>query len=296
MRPAPLPPGTPRAFTVAAARRRGVSVGRLRAKDLTMPFHGTRARTELDAAEALRLLMEVLPAQAFVCGLTAGALWGMPLSERDERDAWGRPRIGVPESDTRIRRPEVVGHRLHIAPEDVVERSGIRTLSVPRTWIDLSRVLPLGRLVAVTDAVLSRRNPLADLDDLRAADARFRGGRGAVRRREALELRDDRAESPRESMVRVILVLAGLPRPECNVDIFDRGEFVARVDLLYRDAGVIVEYDGDYHRDPDQWSRDQIRRARLEAMGYRVTVVTRRDFDDPQALVARIRRLLFARR
>lgn len=95
-------------------------------------------------------------------------------------------------------------------------------------------------------------------------------------------------------MVRVILVEAGLPRPECNVEIFDNGRFVARVDMLFPEVKLIVEYDGDYHRDPDQWSKDQIRRAELEALGYRVTVVTRRDFDDPTALVARIRRLLRA--
>ncbi len=37
-----------------------------------------------------------------------------------------------------------------------------------------------------------------------------------------------------------------------------------------------------------------MRRAELESLGYRMTVVTRRDFDDPIALIARIRRLLAA--
>lgn len=77
--------------------------------------------------------------------------------------------------------------------------------------------------------------------------------------------------------------------------IRDGWRFVARVDLLYRDARLVLEYDGDYHRDSSQWSRDQSRRAELESLGYRVTVVTARDFDDPGALVRRIRRLLSAR-
>ncbi|WP_076677230.1 MULTISPECIES: hypothetical protein [unclassified Microbacterium] len=68
----------------------------------------------------------------------------------------------------------------------------------------------------------------------------------------------------------------------------------ARVDLLYRFARQIIEYDGDHHRDPDQWSRDRVRRAELEPLGYRTTIVTRRDFDDPTMLSARIRRLLAA--
>lgn len=62
--------------------------------------------------------------------------------------------------------------------------------------------------------------------------------------------------------------------------------------MLYRKQKLIIEYDGDYHRDPDQWSRDQVRRAELEALGYRMTVVTARDFDNPRQLINRIRRLL----
>lgn len=62
--------------------------------------------------------------------------------------------------------------------------------------------------------------------------------------------------------------------------------------MLYRAQKLIIEYYGDYHRDPDQWSRDEMRRAELESLGYRFTVVTRRDFDDLPALTARIRRLL----
>lgn len=294
MRPSPLPPGTPVAFTVPAARARGISVGRLRAKDLSRPFHGARARRPLDELTRLRLLMDVLPPHAFACGVTAAALWHLPLSNADEVAAWSRPRVGVPVSQTRIRRPEVQGSRLLVSDDDVAESGGIALLAVPRLWVDLSHEQPLGRFVAITDAVLSPRHPRASLDDLRAADARFVGGRGSQRRRRALELCDGGSESPRESMVRVVLVEAGLPAPECNVDVFDGDRFVARVDMLYRDEKVVVEYDGDYHRDPDQWSRDQIRRAELESLGYRVVTVTRRDFDDTTAIVARVRRVLLS--
>jgi hypothetical protein len=154
--------------------------------------------------------------------------------------------------------------------------------------------MPLPRLLALTDALVSRRNPLTSIEALSELHRAFRGGRGSGNRERVLELVDDGSESPRESMLRLILVEAGLPRPECNVDIRERGRFVARVDILYRDARLVIEYDGDHHRHPDSWSRDQIRRAELEALGYRVTVVTRRDFDDPQRLVRRIRRLLGA--
>lgn len=292
MHPSPLPIDTPPAFTVADALAHGITRRRLRAMDLGRPFHGTRSRLPLLPEQRLRLLLAAVPPQAFVCGPTAAALWGLPLSAAMETDAWARFRFAVPPESTRIRRRGVIGHRLKVAPEDVVELRGIATLSPARVWIDISRDLPLPWMLAVTDALIARRGGLVELDELAAAHRRFLGGRGSQVRERALALADDGAESPRESMVRLILVQAGLPTPECNVVIDVGGRFVARVDMLFRDARLVIEYDGDQHRDPDRWSRDQIRRAELEALGYRVTVVTRRDFDDPDALVRRIRRLL----
>ncbi|MDI9890882.1 DUF559 domain-containing protein [Rhodococcus sp. IEGM 1404] len=144
----------------------------------------------------------------------------------------------------------------------------------------------------MTDHLLARRNPLCTREDLERMHRRLLGGRGSKVRRLALDLAVDGSESPKESELRVLLVMAGLPTPECNIEIFHGHRFVARVDLLYRDARLVIEYDGDYHRDPRQWSRDQSRRAELESLGYRVTTVTARDFDAPEVLLMRIRRLL----
>jgi hypothetical protein len=296
MHPSPLPPGTPIGFTVPDALTRGITPRRLRAKDLSSPFHGMRARRRLVGAETVSLLLAALPPHAFVCGTTAACLWGLPLAAQQEAEAWTRPRIGVPPAETRIRREGVLGHRLAVEGDDVVRRRGLAVLSPARTWVDVSRVMRLPRFLALTDALLSARHPLVSAEELARHHERFAGGRGARVRQRALELADGRAESPRESMVRLILIEAGLPRPECNVEIWHHRRFVARVDMLYADEWLVIEYDGDHHRDPDQWSRDQIRRAELESLGYRMIVVTRRDFDDPDALVRRIRRLLTAAR
>lgn len=294
MHPSPLPHDLPVAFTVSEALAHGIPAKRLRAKDLSAPFHGTRARGALTNESRLRLLLDAVPATAFVCGTTAAALWRLPLAAAVEADAWARPRIGVPTHETRVRHAGVIGQRLTIDDGDVRFVEGMLSLSPARTWIDVSRVLPPSRLLALTDVLIGRRRRLATLAELTEMHERFAGGRGARARNRALELADERAESPRESMVRLILIDAGLPAPECNVEIWDGRRFVARVDMLYRGRRLIIEYDGDHHRDPDQWSRDQIRRAELEALGYRYTTVTRRDFDDPAALVRRIRRMLAA--
>ncbi len=236
--------------------------------------------------------MRALPDHAFVCGPSAAVLLGLPLPASLDRAARESPTIGVPSGCNRIRRPGVTGRALTVEASDIVEVEGIRCSSPLRTWAELAEALDVGALTAISDRLLSRRDPLATRADLERMHRRFLGGRGSRRRRLAVDFADDRAESPRESELRVLLIQAGLPVPESNVEIFDGHRFVARVDLLYRDARLVIEYDGDYHRDPRQWSRDQSRRAELESLGYRVTVVTARDFDAPHALLMRIRRLL----
>lgn len=290
--PAPLPEGLPSAFTIDDARERGIPLHRLRAKDLTSPIHGTRASRALDELERLRLLLAVVPPHACAAGATAAVLHGLPLPWGEERDAFGRPVLAVPRGATRIRRPGVRGAVLVIEGDDVVRRQGVRTLSAARTWVHLSQTLTVPQLVAVTDRLLQRRAPLVPQTELGDMARRFAGAPGAKVRAQALALADPGAESPRESELRVLLVRHGLPAPECNVEIFDGARFVARVDMLYREQKLVIEYQGDHHRDPRQWRRDEARRAELESLGYRVTYVTARDLADPASLLARIRRLL----
>ncbi|WP_191089266.1 endonuclease domain-containing protein [Microbacterium radiodurans] len=292
MRRAELPPSLPSTFLVEEARDRGVSPGRLRAQDLTSPVHGARARGEIDERARLRLILARVPDGAFVCGPTAALVHGMPLPRSLEVAAAARPHVAVALPANRVRRPEVVGRALAVDADDVTEVDGIRATTFERTWVDLGGSVAVPALVAAGDALISRRGPRTTAEALARAHAKAGRSRGAVRRAEALTLIDDGAESPRESKLRVLIVRAGLPRPRTNVAIRAGGRFVARVDMLFPDARLVVEYDGDYHRDLSQWSRDQSRRAELESLGYRVTVVTARDFDDPETLVRRIRRLL----
>ncbi|WP_110589712.1 endonuclease domain-containing protein [Microbacterium suaedae] len=287
----PLPPSLHRAFTVADAASVGVPPSRLRAHDLESPFHGTRSRDPVeDLPTRLRILLSALPEHAFVAGPTAALTWDLPLPLPLARKAESRLCIGVPARENRIRRPGVRGRALQLDSEDVVLRHGIRVTTPERTWVDVSEELSLPRLVAVTDRLLREGVSRRDLD--RANDRAGRRKPGRQRRERALGLGDARSESPKESQLRVLFHDARLPRPELNVNIHDGSRFVARVDMLFRREKLVVEYQGDYHRDAAQWRRDEMRRAELESLGYRVTYVTEADFDFPERLVARIRRLL----
>lgn len=53
------------------------------------------------------------------------------------------------------------------------------------------------------------------------------------------------SESAGESVSRVLLRHAGLPTPELQVELLDdRGRLVARPDFLWREFGVVGEFDG----------------------------------------------------
>ena len=111
--------------------------------------------------------------------------------------------------------------------------------------------------------------------------------RGADRLRRAIELIREDSWSPRESELRCLLVDAGFPEPELNVDVFDGvGVFIACVDLLYPRQRVAIEYHGVHHG--AQWARDVERAAALRAAGWTVIEVTSPLLRDPARLLRRV--------
>lgn len=245
--------------------------------------HQLRNR-QLCAAYALRM-----PPEAFFCGPTAALLQGIPLPYRLSSDR--RLHVGLPEG---CRAPQVVGaigHSYRIHSGDVVSSGVGHLTSVERTWCDLARYLSLEDLVAAGDYLIQHSRPLTSIERLTSAVNSLRGQRGAKNLRRALTLLSDRAESPKESVLRVHLVLAGLPTPEVNMNVYDdRGAFLARADLMFRKERLILEYEGLQHLlDADQWQRDIQRVRRLEAAGWRVIRVTQADLRDSSALIALVR-------
>lgn len=94
--------------------------------------------------------------------------------------------------------------------------------------------------------------------------------------RQVLPLVDGGAESPQETRTRLVLIDAGLPKPETQIVVRDPfGEFVARVDMGYRESKVGIEYDGAQHwTDPNQRQRDIDRQVALAALGWAIVRVS----------------------
>ena len=229
---------------------------------------------------------------AFFSHSTAALLHGIPLPFQMANSPLVH--IAFPAPHRAPHAAGISGHALRVEPHDLMTLpSGLRVTTPLRTWFDLAHSLSLIELVAAGDALIHWRNPLVSTLDL--ADALGQPLNRRIRRklRLASELLNDRAESPPESILRTILVLAGIPVSRVNHAVTTAfGEFVARTDLIIDRFRIILEYQGDYHRTtPGQWRADMTRRSRLEAQNWRVMELNADDLKDPVELVQRIRDL-----
>lgn len=300
-----LPPSLGSAFSVAAARDLGIGRSRLRSSDLERPYRGvrlrggqpTRAQDRFEAArERERVLIEglhqrLVPGQ-FFSHRSAALIWEVPLPHRD------RPEIHV-SVVAPVRAPRilnVIGHRLELERSRPVIRAGLPVTSAAATWAALG-TLSLLDLVAAGDALVRRHRPgygrsrvgaapLTTREELAEMVALGRW-RNQSRLGQALELIREDSWSPRESRVRVELVLAGLPEPALNIDVHDRhGRFLACVDMSYPKYKVAVEYQGGHHS--ATYAEDIERIERLRAEGWIVIQVSKALAARPGELVRRV--------
>lgn len=277
----------------------GHSASRLRGADLSRPHRGVRV-TALGAdehpliASARGYAPLLRPGDRF-SGSTAAALWGAPLPHDD-----AALQVTAGPGLTRPRRARVVGHEG--TPARVALRMGLPVSDPARTFLECAQELALADLVAIGDhLVLDPRvldphdiRPHLGLADLRreVADA---SGRGVRLARAAAALVRDGVESRRETLLRLLVLDAGLPEPECGVLVRDRaGREIGWFDLVWPERRVIAEYDGDQHRTSTyQYDRDIRRFDRASEAGYRVVRVRARGLGPDRAeTVDRIRRAL----
>lgn len=300
-RPPPLPPELRgRAFTIAEARACGVSRAALAGPGLARPFKGARAPEHPDDAgtsatldrnaivrRARALAPLLLPGQCF-SHTTAAAILGLRLPSR-----FGEPAVHVTSTGGRRapRRTGVVGH--HGEPS-VVWMRGLPVTAPMTTWLHCAETLTVPDLVVMGDGLVARHQPICALADLDAAVVAHGPRRGAARLRAALERIRPRTDSAMETLLRLLIVDAGLPEPVVNLPICDAaGAFVAFADLAWASERVIVEYDGDQHRtDRVQFATDIERIGRLQELGWFVVRVDSALLRASPKLIPRLRTAL----
>jgi very-short-patch-repair endonuclease len=282
-------------FSVRQGASAGLGRSRMLGQDLTRPYRGVRMPAEAaPTVESLcRALQLRLPAMAFFSGVTAAAVMGIPLP--NQLASSRRLEVSVPAP---IRAPTgrgIRGRSVAVREGEIRVWHGICISSPERVFCELAAVLDLPDLVSVGDFLLRRMLPLTSPGALASAIERFPGRRGIATLRSAHPMLTDRSESPKESHLRVVLLLGGLAGLVANLPITTSGGFRYRADLAFPGPKVLVEYQSDYHSDPDNFCADMTRRARLEADGWFVMLVNANDLRDPDELVARIRTVLTSR-
>ena len=97
-----------------------------------------------------------------------------------------------------------------------------------------------------------------------------------------------------ESVLRWLLLAAGLPAPVLQFVIRSpAGDFLGRADMAWPDKKVLVEFDGDGHRERDVFVKDLRRQNALVAAGWTVLRFTSADvLGRPDYVVTTIRAAL----
>jgi hypothetical protein len=230
----------------------------------------------------------VLPELVAFSGETSVELWEGVCGSGDSLE------VTLPTGAHPVRRAGVRARRRDLLQRDVADLHGLPVTSPERTFVDVAERLSVPRLVSVGDDFL--RRGLCTRADIVEVIGRSTGQRGLRSAKRAAELLDPRAESPRESLTRALIVEAGLPAPTPQVGIHDsRGRFIARGDLVYEDLKIVIEYDGHHHLTLEGQRRDARRRGELGLEDWLIVTVVPADIHRPQELIAKVFRALSAR-
>jgi hypothetical protein len=272
-------------FTRADARAAGITVKELVSSRYQKVFYNlyVRADVVLTPQVRARAALRLASLDSYASHHTAAELWDLPVPHDDQTH------ITVPEHGERLRRQGLKSHLGQVDARRTV-RAGIPVSTPEQTFIDLAAVgVKLVDLVVLGDAMLKAK--LATIPTLIEAIEVWHGygTRLALR---AVKLMREGVDSPMETRVRLLIVLAGLPEPRVNVIVRgEDGSWRMRFDLCYISQRLIVEYDGRQHADsPQQWERDIYRREELDRMGYRLLIVTSRGvYNEPHGTLERVR-------
>lgn len=276
-------------FTVRQARDAGVSRDQLRSGAWRRVSYGWYRWVGCPGSDDLRLatIAYGMPSTFAFSGITAAILYGLDLHPGQ------RPEVIVPPHSIVTERVDAVVHRIELEPDDICSREGFPVTSPARTCFDLASRLSLTEAVVAVDSVLHAG--LLTLEHLRWYVRAHDHIKGVVNARRLLEYVEPKSESPMESRLRMLLVLAGLPRPEAQVSLHDaQGGFVARPDLFYPEARLGLEYDGENHR--DRLTSDNRRQNRLHRIGVSLLRYTAPDLQERRsAIVTEVRDAICAR-
>lgn len=278
-------------FSRKEALAAGLTDRQLRGDGYTQLLGGIYVATSAPDLTRLRVsaAIKVHPAGAVATHFSAARLLGVPVP------AHPLEHVTVARAEDRRQRHGLRCHVAALEKADVTLIEGLRVSDPHRMFVELASGLGLVDLAVVGDWLVRRK--LVTPASLLEYSTRSHARHARAARRAATYVRC-RVDSPMETRLRMLIVLAGLPEPEVNLTIKDvHGVVSMRLDLSYPRVKLAVEYDGRQHVEViDQWERDVERRDELDDGSWRLLVVTSKGiYREPEKTVARIYRALRAR-
>lgn len=249
---------------------------------LALPVLGHISAAQLGWAAALTY------PDAVVGGRVAALLLGLPVTPDRVLDVFGRPgRRGSGRGAVRIRTltPAV--------PDDqVLRRGSLAVTDQRRTALDCLARLPWHESLDLYAWLLTHRRLTHD-DLCDAVRDRF-GRPGTAQLRRLASVTRHGALSAAEQRMHRVLRGAGISGWRANAEVGDDHGVIGVVDILFEDAKLVIEVDGERaHRGREAFLRDRRRQNRLVNAGYRVLRFTWWDLvERPDAVLDEIRAAL----
>lgn len=295
------PPLPDHPFTTRDALDRGLTsseLGRAVAEGaLRRLFTGVYVRSDVPDSTVLRARAArlVMSPHSVLCDRTAAWIHGLDVYRYAELETLPPLESYVLRGHDPTDRRECHGGTRDLLPVDWEVIGGIRVTTPLRTAVDLACKLRRREAMAALDAIA--RDLGVTTPEMNRLLLRYRRRRGVIQARELVQLTDPRAESSRESWVRLEIHDRGLPPPQPQYWVIEDDRRIYRLDLAYPRAKVCVEYDGVEFHSGQSRRHDELRREWLRRRGWYVIVVTRESFapDALDAWISELRDVLRAR-
>jgi hypothetical protein len=280
---------TRRPFSRADAIKAGIDRKLFRGSRFRRIFRGVYIDVGVRMTPRLRAEAALVPfhTSAFASHASAARIHGVPIPTLPDEH------VTVLKAAHRRCRPDI---QCHLRSDGrIVVKDGVRVSGYGQMFVELAELLSLVDLVVVGDNLVRHKGVTCDQLIEFSKESELPGAAAAA---VAASFVRDRVDSPMETRLRMLIVLAGLPEPEVNLSMRTAdGEPLRRYDLSYQSVKVIVEYDGRQHIErEDNWESDLARREAIDDDGWRILVVTSRGiYREPERTLERISRLLSAR-
>lgn len=223
---------------------------------------------------------------SIVCFRTAALIHGWPVDDD------GATHVLLPNG----RKPfgGLATHYWSVRPTEVVDAGNWRVTDRRTTLADCLGRLPSSEAWGLLAWLWTR--DLITVDDLEAQIANRKQLYGIVRLRSMLAAVRRGAVSPTEIELQDFLSDRGFTGWIGDQKIVVRGRIVARVDILFIDERVVIEFDGELAHPTSSTASDQAWDERLKDLGYHVIRVRwERLVHEPRELMNEIRAALRAR-